>query len=69
MKAKQRKMQIDLTALEPIDSLTDEELLLHEALIAGQFEFQNDTRTIAKYAEIFTNSAKQRKVISLFAIT
>ena len=58
-------MQIDLTKLESIDSLTAEEQHLHEALSSGQFEFQHDPQTIAKYAEIFTNSAKQRKAISL----
>ena len=65
MKAKQKKAHIDLTQLQPLDALTDEEQLLHAALTAGQFEFQNDSKTIAKYAEIFTNSAKQRKAISL----
>ena len=65
MRKNQKKMQIDLTTLEPIDTLTPEEQLLHEALASGQFEFQNDSKTIAKYAEIFTNSAKQRKAISL----
>ncbi len=65
MKAKQKKAHIDLTQLKPVDMLTDEEQLLHEALTNGQFEFQNDSKTITKYAEIFTNSAKQRKAISL----
>ncbi len=33
----QKKMQIDLTKLEPIDFLTPEEQHLHEALSSGQF--------------------------------
>ncbi len=60
-----KKTHIDLTQLEPIDVLTPEEQALHQALQHGEFQFHNDDKTINKYAEIFKNSAKQRKVISL----
>ncbi len=62
---KNKKVLIDLTRLEPIDDLDEEELVLHKALQAGDFNFQNDQKTIKKYAEIFKESRRQRKAISL----
>lgn len=63
MKAK--KIRLDLTKLEPVDNLTAEEQVLHAALQQGKLEFHNDPQTLQHYAEIFKNSAKQRKAISL----
>jgi predicted DNA binding CopG/RHH family protein len=62
---KQKKIRIDLTDLEPIDDLDEEELALHQALQAGDFLFKDDPTTIKKYAEIFKESSRQRKAISL----
>ncbi len=62
---KNKKIRIDLTDLEPIDDLDEEELALHQALQAGDFRFKDDLGTIKKYAEIFKESSRQRKAISL----
>ena len=62
---KNKKIRIDLTDLEPIDDLDEEELALHQALQAGGFCFKDDPTTIKKYAEIFKESSRQRKAISL----
>lgn len=62
---KNKKIRIDLTQLEPIDDLDAEELELHQALRAGDFHFKDDSTTLKKYAEIFKESSRQRKAISL----
>lgn len=60
-----KKIKIDLTQLEPLDELTEEEQELHQEITKGNIEFDGDSKTISKYAEIFKNNAKQRKAISL----
>ena len=60
-----KKIKIDLTLLEPIDELSDDEQALHSALREGKFTLHSDSKTLDRYAEIFKNSAKQRKAISL----
>lgn len=60
-----KKIRLDLTKLEPVDNLTAEELVLHAALQQGKLEFHHDPQTLQHYAEIFKNSAKQRKAAKL----
>ena len=62
---KNKKVKIDLRSLEPVDHLDEEEKALHDALQAGEFHFDNSFSTINRYAEIFKESNKQRKAISL----
>jgi predicted DNA binding CopG/RHH family protein len=62
---KNTKHLLDLTNLEPIDDLDAEELLLHKSLQTGDFNFNGDAKTIKKYAEIFKESSRKRKAISL----
>src|SRR3990167_385559 len=62
---KRKKTRIILTELEPLDELDEEEQALHQALLAGDFTFQSDPSILKKYAEIFKESSKQRKAISL----
>lgn len=61
----QKKIQIDLTKLEPLDELDAEEKALHHSLQTGNFELDHSSHTINHYAEIFTASRNQRKAISL----
>ena len=62
---KSKKMKIDITQLEPIDELDEEELAIHRQLKSGHFELDSSKKTIHHYAEIFKENNKQRKVISL----
>ncbi len=48
-----KKLLIDLTRLEPLDQLDSEEAALHQALQRGEFEFQNDTKTLTKVKNHF----------------
>lgn len=56
---------VDLTELEPIDLLDEEEQATHEAIRNGAFELRTDSATIKKYAEIFKVARQKRKAISL----
>lgn len=62
---KTKKVRVDLSLLEPLDDLDPEEKKLHKALKAGNFSLRDDQKTIKKYAEIFKESNRQRKAISL----
>ncbi len=64
-KIKDQKIKIDLTQLEPLDSLEPDEKALHRALQKGEFIFDGSEKTLEHYAEIFANSSKQRQAISL----
>lgn len=62
---KKEVIRIDFTQLEPIDSLDDEELLIHNELREGKLILHTDTATKKKYAAIFKKSNHKRKALSL----
>ena len=56
---------IDLTQLEPIDHLDDEELLIHNELREGKLVLHTDEVTKHIYAKIFKESNHKRKALSI----
>jgi predicted DNA binding CopG/RHH family protein len=62
---RKKKIGVDFSQLEPVDQLTEEEQAWHNALRSRKLEFHGDAKTIQKYAEIFKQSRKERKAISL----
>ena len=60
-----KKQIIELDKLEPIDDLDEEELAIHESLIAGDYVSIANNITKDKYATIFKESHKRSKSISL----
>ena len=59
------KIEIDLTALEPIDVLDEDEQAIHHALQEGEAVLRTDAETVQRYTEIFKAARQQRKAISL----
>lgn len=56
---------IDVSQLEPIDNLDDEELLIHNELREGKLLLHTDESTKNKYAKIFKESNHKRRALSL----
>lgn len=56
---------IDVTKLEPVDNLDEEELEIHQHLRDGNFVAHFDQTTKKKYAKIFKAANRQRKALSL----
>lgn len=66
--SKHKKMTvtaIDMTQLEPVDILDEEELALHHDIRKGNFTAHFDQSTKNKYAKIFKAANRQRKALSL----
>ena len=56
---------LDLTSLEPIDKLDEEELALHKEIKSGNYVLHSDEDTKHKYAKIFKAANSRSKAISL----
>ena len=56
---------IDLTQLEPIDELDNEELEIYNEIKAGNYVLHSDEETKQRYAKIFKESNRRRRAISL----
>ncbi len=63
--SKKEELLFDVTQLEPVDDLDDEELSIHHDLISGKYVLHTDEGTKNKYAKIFKESNHRRKALSL----
>jgi predicted DNA binding CopG/RHH family protein len=62
---KKEALLIDLTQLEPIDKLDEEEQSIHDELTQGKLTLHTDQATKGKYAQIFKASNHKRRALSL----
>jgi predicted DNA binding CopG/RHH family protein len=56
---------LDLTQLEAVDNLDDEELDLYIEMKAGNYVLHTDNPTKEKYSNIFKEATRRSKAISL----
>ena len=65
MNKKKKKLLFDITQLEPIDELDEEELSIHKDIQAGKGLLCNDEVVMMKYAKIFKEANHKRKALSI----
>ena len=58
-------LHFDITQLEPLDNLDEEELALHNELRHGKVTVHTDKATKDVYANIFKLANRKRKALSL----
>lgn len=62
---KQHRKVLDVSQLNPVDTLDQEEKTLHALLQSGEMVLDTRPETLAKYTTLFKENRKQRKAISL----
>ncbi len=62
---KNKQYTIDVTQLEAIDELDNEELDLYNEIKAGNYTLRADKETINEYAQIFKDAEKRSRAISI----
>lgn len=60
-----KKYMLDISQLEPIDDLDDEELDLYNEIKSGNYVLHTDDETRKKYAHIFKEAEQRSRAISL----
>lgn len=65
MSKKLKEELFDLTQLEPIDQLDDEELSIHKELQEGKLVLHTGEATKKKYVRIFRSANNKRRALSL----